>query len=104
MLFGTVFLPRGRQPARYGIDDAIPPGWIERLMFPFRRRATDRLREMGPVQAGGELSGRLGRVHSEDRVDTGEHQDAHHPDQAPDDHVSAFSTHNVPYRLEPAKL
>ena len=36
VLFGTVFLPRGRRPLRYGIEERIPPGWIGRFLHPFR--------------------------------------------------------------------
>jgi sterol desaturase/sphingolipid hydroxylase (fatty acid hydroxylase superfamily) len=38
VLFGTVHLPSGRQPARYGIDEPVPAGWIGRFFFPFRHR------------------------------------------------------------------
>lgn len=38
VLFGTVFLPSGRQPLKYGIDETVPAGWIGRLIHPFRRR------------------------------------------------------------------
>jgi sterol desaturase/sphingolipid hydroxylase (fatty acid hydroxylase superfamily) len=44
VLFGTVHLPRGRQPLRYGIDERIPAGWVERFFHPFRRRA------VGPME------------------------------------------------------
>jgi sterol desaturase/sphingolipid hydroxylase (fatty acid hydroxylase superfamily) len=38
VLFGTVYLPRGRQPLRYGIEERVPAGWIGRFFHPFRRR------------------------------------------------------------------
>jgi sterol desaturase/sphingolipid hydroxylase (fatty acid hydroxylase superfamily) len=41
VLFGTVHLPGSRLPQRYGIEDRVPAGWIERLFHPFRR-ATER--------------------------------------------------------------
>jgi sterol desaturase/sphingolipid hydroxylase (fatty acid hydroxylase superfamily) len=37
VLFGTVHLPRGQQPQRYGIEEHVPAGWIARLFHPFRR-------------------------------------------------------------------
>lgn len=37
VLFGTVYLPSGRQPSRYGIEDALPSGWIGRFFHPFHR-------------------------------------------------------------------
>ena len=36
VLFGTVFLPSGRQPLKYGIDEPVPAGWIGRFFHPFR--------------------------------------------------------------------
>ena len=38
VLFGTVYLPREGRPLRYGIDEHVPAGWMERLVHPFRRR------------------------------------------------------------------
>jgi sterol desaturase/sphingolipid hydroxylase (fatty acid hydroxylase superfamily) len=38
VLFGTVHLPEGRRPLRYGVDEHVPAGYIERLIHPFRRR------------------------------------------------------------------
>jgi sterol desaturase/sphingolipid hydroxylase (fatty acid hydroxylase superfamily) len=66
VLFGTVHLPRGRQPLSYGIDEHVPAGWVERFFYPFRSRggasvdrtySTDRPRycrvpEIRPVPEG----------------------------------------------------
>ena len=41
VLFGTVFLPEGRQPLHYGIDEHVPAGWIGRFFHPFRARPED---------------------------------------------------------------
>jgi sterol desaturase/sphingolipid hydroxylase (fatty acid hydroxylase superfamily) len=38
VLFGTVYLPRRREPLRYGIEEHVPAGWIGRFVHPFRRR------------------------------------------------------------------
>jgi sterol desaturase/sphingolipid hydroxylase (fatty acid hydroxylase superfamily) len=38
VLFGTVHLPRGRQPLRYGLDERVPAGCVERFFYPFRGR------------------------------------------------------------------
>jgi sterol desaturase/sphingolipid hydroxylase (fatty acid hydroxylase superfamily) len=38
LLFGTVHLPRGRDPLRYGIADPVRGGWVECFVYPFRRR------------------------------------------------------------------
>jgi sterol desaturase/sphingolipid hydroxylase (fatty acid hydroxylase superfamily) len=37
-VFGTLYLPKGRMPARYGIDDAVPDGYLPQLAWPFRNR------------------------------------------------------------------
>jgi sterol desaturase/sphingolipid hydroxylase (fatty acid hydroxylase superfamily) len=39
VLFGTVHLPRGRQPLSYGIEEPVPAGYVDRFFYPFRRRA-----------------------------------------------------------------
>ncbi|HZV93344.1 MAG TPA: sterol desaturase family protein [Caldimonas sp.] len=36
-LFGTFYLPRGRWPARYGIDEKLPASLGAQLVHPFRR-------------------------------------------------------------------
>ena len=54
VLFGTVYLPRGRRPLSYGIDERVPAGWIGRFVFPFRRSSP---RASAP-QAGPEIAQR----------------------------------------------
>jgi sterol desaturase/sphingolipid hydroxylase (fatty acid hydroxylase superfamily) len=35
-LFGTAYLPRGRRPTGFGVDDPVPPdGWLRHLAYPF---------------------------------------------------------------------
>jgi sterol desaturase/sphingolipid hydroxylase (fatty acid hydroxylase superfamily) len=41
VVFGTVHLPRGRGPLRYGVEEHVPEGWISRFFHPFRRRVSD---------------------------------------------------------------
>jgi sterol desaturase/sphingolipid hydroxylase (fatty acid hydroxylase superfamily) len=36
-LFGTLHLPPGEWPARYGVDDDLPSGYLRQLAHPFRR-------------------------------------------------------------------
>jgi sterol desaturase/sphingolipid hydroxylase (fatty acid hydroxylase superfamily) len=36
LLFGTLHLPKGARPARYGIDDTVPDGYLRQLAWPFR--------------------------------------------------------------------
>jgi len=36
--FGTAYLPIGRTPDRFGIDERVPGGFAGRFFFPFRRR------------------------------------------------------------------
>jgi sterol desaturase/sphingolipid hydroxylase (fatty acid hydroxylase superfamily) len=38
LLFGTLYLPKGRMPSRYGIDDPGPDGYLRQLVWPFRHR------------------------------------------------------------------
>ena len=35
-LFGTLYLPAGRWPAQYGIDDSEPVGYLRQLVWPLR--------------------------------------------------------------------
>jgi sterol desaturase/sphingolipid hydroxylase (fatty acid hydroxylase superfamily) len=37
VLFGTVHLPRGRHPQRYGVEERVPTGYVSRFLHPFRR-------------------------------------------------------------------
>ena len=37
VVFGTVHLPRGKQPTHYGIEKPVPSSWMERMVHPFRR-------------------------------------------------------------------
>jgi len=38
-LFGTLHLPEGRRPTRYGIDEEQPRGYLHQLVWPFRPNA-----------------------------------------------------------------
>lgn len=38
LLFGTFFMPKGRQPTVFGVDDPVPGGLLGQLVYPFRRR------------------------------------------------------------------
>lgn len=38
LAFGTLYLPRDRQPSRFGlVHDDVPPGLVGQLLYPFRR-------------------------------------------------------------------
>jgi sterol desaturase/sphingolipid hydroxylase (fatty acid hydroxylase superfamily) len=37
VVFGTAHLPPDRYPLRYGIEEPMPPGYVERFFQPFRR-------------------------------------------------------------------
>jgi len=40
LLFGTFYMPPGRQPQRFGLEDeAVPEGLLGQLAYPFRRAA-----------------------------------------------------------------
>jgi len=47
VLFGTVHLPGDRQPLRYGVDEYIPAGYVERFCHPFRLRRAATAHEAG---------------------------------------------------------
>ena len=36
VVFGTMHLPRGRQPLRYGVDEPVPAGLAKQFFHPFR--------------------------------------------------------------------
>jgi len=36
LAFGTWFMPSGRRPARYGVDDPVPSGLADQLLYPLR--------------------------------------------------------------------
>jgi sterol desaturase/sphingolipid hydroxylase (fatty acid hydroxylase superfamily) len=38
-LFGTMYMPDGRRPARYGVDDPVPHTYLAHLLYPFRAQA-----------------------------------------------------------------
>jgi sterol desaturase/sphingolipid hydroxylase (fatty acid hydroxylase superfamily) len=49
-LFGTYYLPAGKMPKAYGIeDDAMPEGFLPQMLYPLRSPATG---DMRPVNAG----------------------------------------------------
>ncbi len=35
LLFGTLYMPRGRMPARYGVDDPVPRSYLGQIGYPF---------------------------------------------------------------------
>jgi sterol desaturase/sphingolipid hydroxylase (fatty acid hydroxylase superfamily) len=37
VIFGSVHLPDGRSPERYGVDDRVPAGWFGRFVYPLRK-------------------------------------------------------------------
>lgn len=39
-LFGTLYLPHGEHPQRFGIQgETVPPGWIAQMTYPFRQKS-----------------------------------------------------------------
>ena len=42
LLFGTFYMPKGRQPEVFGVADPVPSGIIGQLIYPFRRTAEPR--------------------------------------------------------------
>jgi sterol desaturase/sphingolipid hydroxylase (fatty acid hydroxylase superfamily) len=39
LVFGTLHLPRGRVPERYGTDEPVPRSYVAQLIYPFVRTA-----------------------------------------------------------------
>ncbi len=35
LLFGTLYMPRGRMPVRYGTDDPVPKSYLGQISYPF---------------------------------------------------------------------
>jgi sterol desaturase/sphingolipid hydroxylase (fatty acid hydroxylase superfamily) len=51
VLFSTFYMPRGRLPARYGVDDPMfPAGFVQQLAYPFTNR------RVPAAETGGGLS------------------------------------------------
>lgn len=48
-LFGTQYLPDRQWPQTYGVDDAIPPGYLRQLTSPFRSLPSRTPAAPGPV-------------------------------------------------------
>lgn len=42
VLFGTLYMPKGKMPEKYGIDQPVPRSYLGQLAHPFRRAATER--------------------------------------------------------------
>jgi len=40
-LFGTMYMPEGQMPARYGVDDPVPHTFVPHLIYPFKRQISD---------------------------------------------------------------
>ena len=47
-LFGTLYMPAGQTPAKYGIDDPVPHTYVGHFFYPLKRQARTR-----PAQTGG---------------------------------------------------
>ena len=50
-LFGTMYMPKGQMPAKYGVDEPVPHTYVPHLLYPFRRRKPAVAADMA---AGGE--------------------------------------------------
>jgi sterol desaturase/sphingolipid hydroxylase (fatty acid hydroxylase superfamily) len=37
-LFGTMYMPEGQMPAKYGVDDPVPHTYVPQLRYPFKRQ------------------------------------------------------------------
>jgi sterol desaturase/sphingolipid hydroxylase (fatty acid hydroxylase superfamily) len=41
LLFGTLYMPAGKSPQKYGIYDCIPAGYVGQMLYPFFRRTNN---------------------------------------------------------------
>jgi sterol desaturase/sphingolipid hydroxylase (fatty acid hydroxylase superfamily) len=41
-LFGTMYMPAGQTPSKYGVDDPVPNTYIPHLLYPFTQRPAER--------------------------------------------------------------
>jgi len=41
-LFGTIYMPPGQTPAKYGVDDPVPHTYLPHLVYPFKPRQARR--------------------------------------------------------------
>jgi sterol desaturase/sphingolipid hydroxylase (fatty acid hydroxylase superfamily) len=59
VLFGTFYMPEGRLPVNYGVDDpSFPRGFVQQLIFPFTRRSAEPLNApASPLGSAGRLPG-----------------------------------------------
>jgi hypothetical protein len=41
-MFGTFYMPEGKLPQNFGVDDHhFPEGYISQLVYPFKQQSTD---------------------------------------------------------------
>jgi sterol desaturase/sphingolipid hydroxylase (fatty acid hydroxylase superfamily) len=52
-IFGTIYLPKGRSPGKYGVDAPVPNTYLAHLIYPFRQRLR---RPAEPPAVGEELA------------------------------------------------
>lgn len=41
MIFNTMYLPHHQSPRRFGVDEAVPGGYVDQLCYPFRGRSVN---------------------------------------------------------------
>ncbi len=41
LVFGSLYLPQGRTPSKFGVNEAVPVTYLQQLAFPFRRHQRD---------------------------------------------------------------
>jgi sterol desaturase/sphingolipid hydroxylase (fatty acid hydroxylase superfamily) len=53
-LFGTLHMPEGQMPAKYGVNDPVPNTYISHLFYPFKRQKRDKPAE-APARSEGAI-------------------------------------------------
>ena len=61
-LFGTYFMPAGRRPMRYGIDEPMPTGMVHQLRYPLRGLPPARRLVLAAARHPVRSAGQLGRA------------------------------------------
>jgi len=68
VLFGTLHMPRGQTPSKYGIDQSIPLTYPAQLLYPFRSILTRKSETVAARHGLGELGQTASLLGSEDLV------------------------------------
>ncbi|MEW5861197.1 MAG: sterol desaturase family protein [Cyanobacteriota bacterium] len=51
LVFGTLYMPAGKMPEKYGISDPVPSGYLGQILYPFfkRKKVMNPVRKIGNI-------------------------------------------------------